>query len=47
MANVRELLRAVLPLRYLSSLAATALVIQHLDYPTRSPRSRLRNRSEP
>lgn len=47
MANVRELLRAVLPLRQLSSQAATALVIQHLDNRTRSRRSRLRNRSGP
>ncbi|MHB8753198.1 MAG: hypothetical protein ACYDBJ_28925, partial [Aggregatilineales bacterium] len=42
MANVCELLRAVLPLRQLSSEEATALVIQHLDN-----RSRVRNRSGP
>jgi SRSO17 transposase len=47
MANVCELLRAVLPLRQLSSQEAAALVIQHLDNRTRSRRSRLRNHSGP
>jgi hypothetical protein len=47
MANVRELLRALLPLRQLSSQEATALVIQHLHNRTRSRLSRLRNRSGP
>jgi SRSO17 transposase len=47
MANVCELLRAVLPLRQLSSQEALALVIQHLDNRTRSRRSRLRKHSGP
>lgn len=47
MANVCELLRAVLPLRQLSSQEAAALVIQHLDNRTRSRRSRLRKHSGP
>jgi SRSO17 transposase len=47
MANVCVLLRAVLPLRQLSSQEAAALVIQHLDNRTRSRRSRLRKHSGP
>ncbi len=47
MANVCELLRAVLPLRQLSSQEAIALVIQHLDNRTRSRRSRLKKHSGP
>jgi len=47
MANVCELLRAVLPLRHLSTDEATALVLKHLDNRTRSRRSRLRKRSVP
>lgn len=46
-ANVRELLRATLPLRQLSSEEAAALVVQHLDNRSRSRRSRLRNHSGP
>lgn len=44
MANVRELLRATLPLRQLSPLEAASLVVQHLDRRTRSRRSRLKKR---
>jgi SRSO17 transposase len=40
--NVRELLRAAMPLPQLSTQEATALVIEHLDNRTRSRRSRLR-----
>ena len=47
MSNVCEMLRAALPLRQLSTQEAAALVIQHLDNPTRSRRSRLRNHSGP
>jgi SRSO17 transposase len=47
MSNLCELLRAVLPLRQLSSQQAAALVIQHLDNRSRSRRSRLRTRSGP
>ncbi len=47
MSNVCELLRAALPVRQLSSQAAAALVIQHLDHRTRSRRSRLRKHSGP
>lgn len=43
-ANLRELLRAVLPLPQLSPQQAALLVLQHLDNRTRS---RLRNRSGP
>jgi SRSO17 transposase len=43
-ANVRELLRAALPLPQLSPAQAAALVIQHLDNRTRSRRSRLKTR---
>jgi SRSO17 transposase len=47
MSNICELLRAVLPLRQLSTPEAAALVIQHLDNRIRSRRSRLRKRSGP
>ena len=40
--NVRELLRAAMPLPQLSPQEATALVIEHLDNRTRSRKSRLR-----
>jgi SRSO17 transposase len=46
-ANVRELLRAAMPLPQLSPTEATRLVIQHLDHRIRSRKSRLRNRSSP
>ena len=42
MANVRELLKAVLPLRQLSPEEATRLVIKHLVNRSRSTRSRLK-----
>ena len=42
-ANVRELLRAVLPLPVLSPFTAASLVVQHLDNRTRSRKSRLLN----
>jgi hypothetical protein len=45
-ANIRELLRAALPLPHLSSQQAASLVAQHLDNRTRSRRSRLRRRSK-
>ena len=41
-ANVRELLRAAMPLPQLSTQEATALIIEHLDNRTRSRKSRLR-----
>jgi len=41
-ANVRELLRATIPLPQLTSLEAIELVIKHLDNRTRSRKSRLR-----
>jgi SRSO17 transposase len=44
--NVRELLRAAMPLPQLSTEEATALVIEHLDNRTRSRKSRLRKRRE-
>ena len=47
MANVREMLRATLPLKQLSPLEAANLVVKHLDNRTRSRRSRLRKLSEP
>ncbi len=51
MANVRELLRAVLPLKQLSPEEATRLVIMHLVKRSRSTRCRLkaqrRNRDPP
>jgi hypothetical protein len=46
-ANVRELLRAALPLPILSPLDAASLVVEHLDNRTRSRKSRLLNRSDP
>jgi hypothetical protein len=45
MANVRERLRATLPLRQLSTQAA-ALVLKHLDNYSRLRRSRLRRHPE-
>ena len=45
-SNVRELLRAAMPLPQLSTEEATALVIEHLDNRTRSRKSRLRKLSE-
>ena len=47
MANVREMLRATLPLRQLSPLEAANLVVKHLDNRTRSRRARLRKHSGP
>jgi SRSO17 transposase len=47
MANVRELLRAALPLPHLSPLDAAALVVEHLDNRTRSRQSHLRNARSP
>jgi len=47
MANVREMLRATLPLRQLSPLEAANLVVKHLDNRTRSRRSRLKKHSGP
>jgi SRSO17 transposase len=41
-ANVRELLRAAMPLPQLSPASAAALVVEHLTHRTRSRRSRLR-----
>jgi SRSO17 transposase len=46
-ANVRELLRAALPLPTLSPLDAASLIVEHLDNRTRSRKSRLLNRSGP
>jgi hypothetical protein len=45
-ANVRELLRAVLPLPHLSPQDATALVIEHLVNRSRSRSSRLKHRQQ-
>jgi len=42
MANLRELLRAVMPLAQLSPAEATRLVIQHLVNRAQSTRSRLK-----
>ena len=42
MANVRELLRATMPLPQLTPLGAAELVVKHLDNRTRSRKSRLR-----
>ena len=47
MANVKQLLRATLPLPQLSPLDAAALVVEHLDNRTRSRQSRLRNAYSP
>jgi SRSO17 transposase len=46
-ANVRELLRATLPLPQLSPQQAAELVIKHLDNRTRSRKSRLRKALSP
>jgi SRSO17 transposase len=46
-ANIRDLLRAAMPLPQLSPADATRLVIQHLDNRIRARQSRLRNRSGP
>jgi SRSO17 transposase len=46
-ANVRELLRAALPLPQLSSEQAARLVVQHLDHRTRSRQSKLKRRFKP
>jgi len=50
-ANVREMLQAVLPLKQLSPEQATRLVVRHLVNRSRSTRSRLkaqrRNRGPP
>ena len=45
-ANVRELLRASLPLPQLSPEEAASLVVSHLVNRTRSPKSRLRRKSK-
>lgn len=47
MANVRELLRATLPLKQLSTQEAATLVVKHLDNRSRSRRSRLKKHSGP
>ena len=47
MANVRDLLRAAMPLPQLSPAAAALLVVEHLDNRIRSRKSRLRNKSSP
>ena len=44
--NVRELLRAAMPLPQLSTQAAAALIVKHLTNRTRSRKSRLRKRRE-
>ena len=46
-ANVLELLRAVLPLPQLSPQQAATLVVKHLDNRTRSRSSRILNASSP
>ena len=46
-ANVRELLRATMPLPQLSPLQAAELVVKHLDNRTRSRQSRLRKALSP
>lgn len=46
-ANVRELLRAALPLPQLTSQQAALLVVKHLDNRTRSRKSRLSKHSGP
>jgi SRSO17 transposase len=46
-ANVREMLRAALPLPQLSPEQAALLVVKHLDNRTRSRKSRLRRRFRP
>lgn len=47
LANVRTLLRAVMPLPQLSAAQAAALVVEHLDNRTRSRKSRLHKLSGP
>ncbi len=47
MSNVRDMLRAALPLKQLSPLDTAHLVIKHLDNRTRSRRSRLKKHSGP
>lgn len=47
MANVREMLRAALPLPTLSTEQAAALVLEHLDNRLRSRRSRLKKAHSP
>jgi SRSO17 transposase len=47
MSNICTLLRAILPLRQLSTQQAVSLVLQHLDNRIRSRRSRLKNRAAP
>ncbi len=47
MANVREMLRAALPLPTLSTEQATELVLEHLDNRLRSRRSRLKKARSP
>jgi SRSO17 transposase len=46
-ANVRELLRAAMPLPQLTPLAAAELIVKHLDNRTRSRKSRLRKGLSP
>ncbi len=46
-ANVREMLRAALPLPQLSPEQAALLVVQHLDNRTRSRKSKLKRRFKP
>ena len=46
-ANVRELLRATMPLPQLTPLQAAELVVKHLDNRTRSRKSRLRKTLSP
>jgi SRSO17 transposase len=46
-SNVRELLRAAMPLPHLSPQGATALVVEHLVNRTRSRKSRLRRQQLP
>ena len=47
MANVRQLLRAAMPLPQLSPTEAALLVVKHLDNRTRSRKSRLRSGPSP
>ena len=47
MANIRELLRAAMPLPQLSPVQAALLVIEHLDNRIRSRKSRLHNGPSP
>ena len=46
-ANVRQLLRAAMPLPQLSPTEAALLIIEHLDNRTRSRKSRLRHGPSP